>query len=125
MPGALLTENTNLSRKLQTALFTPVGLLLLVAIVLGAQLTRTAEHADAVKRSSDFLGDVYDVQRQIIDQETAVRGFMLTRDQAFLEPYRRARVTETFDALEASVVDDPVRRRSLAAWDAAQGTLTV
>ncbi len=45
-----------------------------------------------VDHTGEVISKIADLQRKIIDQEMALRGFLLTNDRAFLEPYDRARV---------------------------------
>jgi signal transduction histidine kinase/CheY-like chemotaxis protein/CHASE3 domain sensor protein len=69
------------------------------------------------------IGTINDLQRQIIDQETGVRGFLLTSDRAFLEPFERAHPIEALDSLVVLMADNPAQQARLrevraryAAW---------
>lgn len=56
-----------------------VGLILFLLNTIG-----WVEHTDRVTRAASEL------QRQSIDMETGMRGFLITGDESFLEPYQSA-----------------------------------
>ncbi|RUR66190.1 response regulator [Variovorax guangxiensis] len=56
-----------------------VGLILFLLSTIG-----WVEHTDRVTRAASEL------QRQSIDMETGMRGFLITNDESFLEPYQNA-----------------------------------
>ena len=69
----------------------PAGLMLAVAVLLVLQVGHLLHDSGLVAHSDLVLSQAYDVQKLTIDMETGVRGFMVTGDDAFLEPYLRAR----------------------------------
>ncbi|MGF6346625.1 response regulator [Variovorax sp. W2I14] len=75
-----------------------VGLILFLLSTIG-----WVEHTDRVTRSASEL------QRRSIDMETGLRGFLLTGDDTFLEPYQSAlpRLKPDADALRRLVSDNP------------------
>lgn len=106
-------ESKLLSRRLALAILAPAALLLALGGVLGAQLMRMSEDARWVEHTDQVLAKVYQVQKQVVDQETAVRGFLLTEDPLFLELYYRARPLELIGQVEELVVDNPDQGRRL------------
>ena len=89
-----------------------VGIAALMAVSLtglvGAVVVVTAM-GDGVDRANEVLDDVQDGHVAMIDQETALRGFLLTREPSFLEPYYDGldEVMATSDRLrEATAHDD-------------------
>lgn len=70
------------------------------------QLLQADESAD---RSDAVLAQAVQVRQLLIDRETGLRGFLLTADNAFLEPYHAAggRLPGALSRLEALVVDSP------------------
>lgn len=74
-----------------------VGLILYLLSVIG-----WVEHTDRVS------GNATELQRRSIDMETGMRGFLITGDESFLEPYDSAlpRVKNDFGALKALVADN-------------------
>jgi len=106
-------DGTPLGRRLLAAVVLPVALLLVVGIYLTMQILRMSETAKWVDHTDEVIGLVNDLQRQIIDQETGVRGYLLTNDRLFLEPYERARPYELFDRLKSDVADNPEQASKL------------
>lgn len=98
-----------LSRRLFVALATPLAILLTMATVLGLQLSRLNRDARWVDHSDEVLAKLLDVQRQIIDQETGMRGFLLKDDPVFLEPYRSSHPLEALNELRLLVADNPAQ----------------
>jgi CHASE3 domain sensor protein len=75
-----------------------VGLILFLLSTIG-----WVEHTDRVTRSASEL------QRRSIDMETGLRGFLITGEESFLEPYQSAlpRLKPDTDALRKLVSDNP------------------
>ncbi len=100
-------QKKNLTRRLFFALVTPLLILLAMATVLGLALARLTKDARFVDHSDDVLAKIGEVQRQVVDQETGVRGFLLTGNRIFLEPYEQARPLEMLAELRQLVADNP------------------
>ena len=80
-------------RMLLNAILVPVVLMFAVALLLVVQLGRLLHDSGLVEHSDLVLSQAYDVQKLTIDMETGLRGFLVTGDDVFLEPYNRARST--------------------------------
>ena len=74
-------------RILRQALFVPIVLLLLLAIFFLAQLGRFADAMNGVHRSDQITAEIIDLQKLILDQETGMRGYVLSNDPVMLAPY--------------------------------------
>mgnify|MGYP002041628726 FL=1 len=74
----------------RTFAFLAAALLLLLTIVGGSlYLTRlTQQNFDKVVMTRSVRSAAADLLSRIIDAETGQRGYLLTRDQRYLEPYR-------------------------------------
>lgn len=72
--------------------------------------------ADSTEQAQARMGQLSAVQDAVIDAETGSRGYVITGDPAFLEPYQRgnAAVKQELDALEALYRDNPARGTLLA-----------
>ncbi len=100
-------DETPLGRRLLVALLVPVGLLLAAGTLLGAQVTNMADDAHWVDHSDEVIAKTYELQKQIIDQETGLRGLLVTGDRTFLEPFVKAAPLDVLKQLRALVADSP------------------
>lgn len=84
------------------------GLLWQTQILLDA--TAWVDHSDAV------LIQAESAQKLMIDLETGVRGYLLTGDRVFLDPYRQARpqIDPTLATLAQLVQDNPAQAQRIA-----------
>jgi len=97
------------------SLWTPVLLLLLGGGLLALQINRMMEDADWLEHSQVVIATTYDVQRQIIDQETSLRGYLLTEADLVLEAFHAARPREAIERLRALVGDSAEQTASVEA----------
>ncbi|MGH9588475.1 MAG: CHASE3 domain-containing protein [Acidobacteriaceae bacterium] len=74
-------------RILRQALFVPIVLLLLLAIFFLTQLGRFADAMNGLHRSDQITAEIIDLQKLILDQETGMRGYVLSDDPVMLAPY--------------------------------------
>jgi signal transduction histidine kinase/DNA-binding response OmpR family regulator/CHASE3 domain sensor protein len=96
-----------LAQRLLIAVVAPVGLLLLVGLILAFQVVKLQDTAHWVDHTDEVIGRISEIQTQIVDQETGIRGFLLTGDRAFLAPYERAQPLPMFAAVHGLVADNP------------------
>ncbi len=99
-----------LANRLTAAIATPIVLLLILGVVLGRQIVQMSDDARWVDHSDQVIATMNDTVRQIIDQETAVRAYLLTEDRSFLDPYYAGRPGESFDRLNGLVADNPIQQ---------------
>src|SRR5690242_9396444 len=69
----------------------PIALLTLLACVLAALVLYLHVETVRVAQSDRVIGRMHLLERLAIEQETGLRGYLLTGDGAFLEPYAAAR----------------------------------
>jgi serine phosphatase RsbU (regulator of sigma subunit)/CHASE3 domain sensor protein len=72
----------------------PLALLTVLLLTVGSAIAtsvRARATAAAVVETFTVVDEATELTRLVIDQETGIRGFALTRDEAFLEPYLAAR----------------------------------
>jgi PAS domain S-box-containing protein len=69
-----------------------------------------------VDRTDQVISSSRRFLRSLVDQETGVRGYLLTGNQEFLQPYFEAQKTlgSNFDALSGLVADNPAQQQRLA-----------
>ncbi len=77
-------------RMLLNAVLAPLVLMFVVAVLLVVQIGRLLHDAELVEHSDLVLSQANEVQKLTIDMETGLRGFLVTGDDLFLEPYDRA-----------------------------------
>ena len=91
----------------------------LLALLIGAAfavLLSSVADLRALERRARESEEVLEVanvlERQVVDLETAQRGFVITRDDSFLEPWRGAQVTFPTEAatLQRLIGNDPTQQ---------------
>ncbi len=111
-----------LARRLRVALGGLSLLLLLAGVAVGAVL-RQADRAvsDQTQRAFPARVAASQLLTSLVDQETGLRGFALTRDEQFLAPYRQGLIDEQAarSRLETYVRADDDARLALITLDAA------
>jgi PAS domain S-box-containing protein len=68
----------------------PIAALTVLAIILGYGLQRIQQSASAVDRADVVILHANRLIKLMVDEETGLRGFLLSRNPAFLEPLREA-----------------------------------
>jgi PAS domain S-box-containing protein len=88
--------------------------ILLVSLSLLFQASHAEEEAeDDVRRAFAVQRDTYQVHALLAEAAAGVRGYVLTRQARFLEPYRKAEadLPSTFDRLDGIIRDAEIRQR--------------
>jgi CheY-like chemotaxis protein/signal transduction histidine kinase/CHASE3 domain sensor protein len=90
-----------------------------VFVVLLAYLVNTMNW---VEHSERVIGSANEISKQMVDMETGLRGYMLTGDESFLEPYTLAKpkVAIGLKSLGQLVEDSPVQLDRLSVIHAQQ-----
>lgn len=99
---------------------TVMGIVTLVAGVSATVLSRTTDATDRlVGTIAPARTDAFQLQAALLDQETGVRGYLLTGDKTLLEPYRRGVTAEdrSRDDLEALVAEGTDGSAALSALE--------
>jgi PAS domain S-box-containing protein len=80
---------------------------------------RVAEAASARKRSYEVQGMIDETAARLVDAETGQRGYLLTGDDAYLEPYRRAirSLDRTMGQLKDFTSDNPDQQKRIRALE--------
>jgi signal transduction histidine kinase len=92
------------------------GLLALLVGAAFAVLLSSVADLRALERRARQSEEVLEVanvlERQVVDLETAQRGFVITREESFLEPWRRAQAAFPAEAasLERLIGNDPIQQ---------------
>jgi PAS domain S-box-containing protein len=93
------------NRLLIRLLALPVASLAVLAVLLGLSLQHVQSSARSVDRSDLVIGHTNHLIKLIVDEETGLRGYLLTQDPSFLQPFHDAdqQLEPEFDTLFALV----------------------
>ena len=90
------------------AIFVPLFLMIVITAVLVWQITYLLRDSAKVERADRVIARANYLQKLTIDLETGLRGFLVTGDDQFLQPYNEAlTIIETKAADLLSVIDEP------------------
>jgi PAS domain S-box-containing protein len=108
-------------RLLLRLLALPIIALGLLALTLVYGLRQMQRSERRVDRSDRVIAQANQLVKLMVDEETALRGFLITRDPTFLQPYRDAdqQLEPEFRGLFALIRRDPdqtVRLQRLKTW---------
>jgi PAS domain S-box-containing protein len=97
------------NRLLVRLLALPVASLAVLALLLGLGLQHVQRSARSVDHSDLVIGHINHLIKLIVDEETGLRGYLLTKDPVFLQPFHAAdqQLEPEFDALFALVPHRP------------------
>ncbi|MGG6240392.1 PAS domain S-box protein [Nodosilinea sp. AN01ver1] len=82
--------HTRFRRRLIRAIAIPVVLLLLLSGISIWQITHLSAVLESVERTDRVLSQANTALKLVVDMETGFRGYLLTGEPEFLEPYERA-----------------------------------
>ena len=97
-----------ITKKISLGFAIPIILLVIVGILAGQVSSRLATTTEWVERSLEVENTMQKTLTRIVDAETGGRGFFLTGDETFLEPYvsAPADVTRLFELAAALTTDN-------------------
>ena len=81
---------TDFRRILIRAVLLPLVLSVALAGIFFWQINRLLSAAGWVEHTDEVIAQANLAQKLLIDMETGVRGYLITNDHAFLEPYEQA-----------------------------------
>ncbi|KAB8142662.1 PAS domain S-box protein [Chloroflexia bacterium SDU3-3] len=101
--------NEAFQRTLTRAILLPLGLLVVLAIIFFLLIQNLLGAVDWVEHTDHVLASANELESSILDQETGMRGFLLTGQDSFLTPYSEAlsSVDGQLDDLTRLVADNP------------------
>ena len=112
--------NLPISRKLLAA-FAAVVVVIFVSSAIVYDRLRVIEWAKNMRiQTTDVLETLQAAMDAMVDQETGVRGYLITGDERFLEPYRRGGTayTAAIQRLRDLTADNPAQQSWLNELDA-------
>ena len=113
----MTTSQQVFRRQIRRLILVPLGILLLIAALLEVQVRRLSSAQNWVDHTAVVLAQARLLLSLMIDQETGLRGFVLTHDERFLQPYYAADLAlpKVFDQLRFTVADNPEQLERIAA----------
>ncbi len=105
---------------LRTWLYLSIGLLLGLLLINGGlaywQIRQLHEHAFWVAHTHEVLESLEAIVSAVVDTETGQRGYLITADPNYLEPYRAAlpQAQANIDRLGQLINDNPVQLERLS-----------
>jgi signal transduction histidine kinase len=125
--------DATVSRALVEAAVVPAVLALLVAGVLALEVNSLVSLSRWVQHTDDVVAAAHEIQGLLVDRESGMRGYVLTRSLEFLQPYQAANsmLPDRWSRLQQLVADNSAQSQRLAAirkladeWEAyARGVL--
>ncbi len=92
--------------------------LVLVAVAASLYLVRTVDSQLAdIAKTYEIRRQARELMLAIVDAETGQRGYLITRDEAYLDPYNIAvgNLSQTYQDLLALISDNPTQRARIEA----------
>src|ERR1700728_4371028 len=111
-----LFSNWTVGRRLVAGFGLSALTLVAVAVVSYRNASLFIENDGCVAHSHQVRTELADLLSELKDAETAQRGFLLTADESYLEPYKVAlgAIQSTFGNLHKLTADNPDQQRRLA-----------
>ncbi|MGZ5200280.1 MAG: response regulator [Telluria sp.] len=108
-------NNIQFRRILARNVALPLVLSVLSAAVFVGIIVYLLSELNAVERSEQVIGKANQVSKLAVDMETGLRGYLLSGDEKFLEPYQLAtpRLPAEVQTLEDMVADHPAQAERL------------
>jgi methyl-accepting chemotaxis protein len=116
--------NLAISAKLALAFAAMILIIAVVGIGTYVKLGFIQQSSGWTSHTYQVLETADDVMASMVDQETGVRGYLVSGDNKFLEPYRsgRAHYEEAFAKIRQLTSDNPAQQERLDALNRAADT---
>ncbi len=102
-------SQTNFRRRLTLALALPLVLMSLLAASLIGQVNHLTSVMQWVNHTDQVIAQANYTERLLVDMETGLRGYLVTGNSEFLEPYQQgsSAIAGAFDRLQRLISDNP------------------
>ena len=102
-------EDRSIKGKILSVLAVPIALIAIVGTISIVALQFVAHNVRWVDHTHKVLAKGNEIVAAAVDMETGMRGFLLSGQEAFLDPYRSGeqRIFETLSDLRETVSDNP------------------
>jgi signal transduction histidine kinase/CHASE3 domain sensor protein len=87
----------------------------LLAVILIGQISHLTSVMQWVEHTDQVIAQANYTQKLLVDMETGLRGYLVTGNSEFLEPYQQARlaIAPAFDQLGRLISDNPAQQQRL------------
>ncbi|HEY7354418.1 MAG TPA: CHASE3 domain-containing protein, partial [Terriglobales bacterium] len=111
----MTTSQQIFRRRVRRLILVPLAVSLLIATVLELQVRRLTSAQGWVDHSDVVLARCRQLLKTIIDQETGLRGYTISHDERFLQPYHVAErsLPAFFDEFRTDITDNAERQAQL------------
>jgi PAS domain S-box-containing protein len=111
----MTTSQQIFRRRVRRLILVPLAVSLLIATVLELQVRRLTSAQGWVDHSDIVLARSRQLLKTIIDQETGLRGYTISHDERFLQPYHVAErsLPAFFDEFRTDITDNAERQAQL------------
>ncbi|QSQ20906.1 CHASE3 domain-containing protein [Pyxidicoccus parkwayensis] len=108
-------ENLSITRKLMLAFGSMVAILIALVVAAYSTLNKMSVANDADTQSHQVMISVRTLEGDMADLETGQRGFIITGDEKFLEPYTQARISfsQNLSHIRELTTDSPQQQERL------------
>lgn len=108
-------DQRSFQRLLRRTVLIPVVLLVLLAVTLLVEILTLSSSLKWVDHAEQVISNARQLMRYMVDMETGVRGYHLTGDKTFLEPYEAAKplVPQQLALLLRLTAGDPDQQRRI------------
>lgn len=102
-------DERSFQRLLRRTVAIPVALLVLLAIVLGIEIFSLSSASNWVDHAEEVIADSRELMRNMTEMDTGIRGYYLTGDRSYLEPYlaSKERVFRELNLLSKLTAKEP------------------
>jgi len=108
-------DNSNFKRNLLIGFSASLLILLITSAASFLSIRSLLNSADLVNHTNEVIRQLNEVQSAMVDAETGQRGFLLTSNEKFLDPYRDAktRAISAFDKMRTLTSDNVDQQNTL------------
>ena len=109
-------DERSFKRLLRRTVAIPVALLALLAVLLTVEILTLTSSLHSVDHAKEVIVNSRQLFRYMTEMETGIRGYYLTGDRRFLDPFVAARpsVFQELDVLQRLTADEPEAQRELS-----------
>lgn len=112
-------KDISIKIKMASAFFIVLILLLAIGVVNFRQMNKVVSNSEWVRHSEEVLSEINIVLGLIKDTETGQRGFIITGEESYLEPYNTAKenLPSRLENLKALTSDNSNQQKRIAALE--------